>query len=69
MYKQVYDVNGIHIGTFDGEFINDFSGKTILRVDGDEAYTIEVPCKYFGIHEENEILRLDGTILIKAVKI
>ena len=65
MHKQVYDSKGIHIGTFDGEFINDFSGKTILRVDGDEAYTIEVPCKYIGIYEGGDILKLDSSLLFR----
>lgn len=35
--KQAYDFKGRHIGTFDGEFLYDMSGKIALRVDGDEA--------------------------------
>lgn len=65
MHKQAYDVNGSHIGTFDGEFLYNMSGKIELRVDGDEVYTTETPCKYIGVYEGNEARKLDGSVLFR----
>jgi hypothetical protein len=66
MHKQAYDDNGFNIGTFDGEFLYDISGKMKLRVDGDEIYTLEIPCKYIGVYEANEARKLDGSILFRT---
>ncbi|HDZ38300.1 MAG TPA: hypothetical protein ENH62_08455 [Marinobacter sp.] len=66
MSKQAYDANGSHIGTFDGEFLYGMSGKIALRVDGDEVYTTEIPCKYIGVYESNEARRLDGSLLFRT---
>jgi hypothetical protein len=66
MHKQAYDANGSHIGTFDGEFLYNMSGKIALRVDGDEVYTTEIPCKYIGAYENNEVRKLDGSLIFRA---
>lgn len=68
MHKQVYDANGSHIGTFDGEFLYSMSGKVALRVDGDEVYTTKIPCKYIGVYEKNEARKLDGSPLFRTEK-
>lgn len=63
MHKQAYHANGSHIGTFDGEFLYNMSGKITPRVDGDEVYTTDIPYKYIGVYENNEARKLDGAIL------
>jgi len=63
VYKQVYNFEEAHIGTFDGEYIYNLSGETILRIDGDEVYTLEIPTKLIGIVEKNNVIRLDGSLL------
>lgn len=66
MHKQAYDANGGHIGIFDGEFLYNKSGTIALRVDGNEVYTTDIPCKYIGTYEANEAKRLDGTLLFRT---
>lgn len=66
MHKQAYDASGRCIGTFDGEFLYNMSGNMALRVDGDEVYTTEIPCKYIGVYENNEARTLDGSLLFRA---
>lgn len=66
MHKQAYDANGVNIGTFDGEFLYNISGKMTLRVDGDEIYTLEIPCKYIGVYEGSEARKLDGSLLFRT---
>ncbi|WP_147174338.1 hypothetical protein [Pseudomonas sp. SJZ079] len=66
MHKQAYDAKGSHIGTFDGEFLYSMSGKIALRVDGDEVYTTEIPCKCIGVYESNEARKLDGSLLFRT---
>lgn len=66
MHKQVYDQNGKHVGTFDGEYVYDFSGKMFLRVDETEVYNMEMPCKYVGNFEGNQAAKLDGSILFRV---
>lgn len=66
MRKQAYDANGSHIGTFDGEFLYNMSGKIALRVDGDEVYTTDIPCKHIGIYESNEARKPDGALLFRT---
>ncbi|MBT1120206.1 hypothetical protein [Stutzerimonas nitrititolerans] len=66
MHKQAYDASGSRIGTFDGEFLYNMSGNMALRVDGDEVYTTEIPCKYIGVYENNEARTLDGSLLFRA---
>ncbi len=66
MHKQVYDANGNHIGTFDGEFLYNTSGEIALRVDGDEVYTTDILCKYIGVYESNEARKLDGSLLFRT---
>jgi len=68
MHKQAYDANGSHIGTFDGEFLYNMIGKIALRVDGDEVYTTDIPCKYIGLYENSEARKLDGALLFRTEK-
>lgn len=65
MHKQVYDAMGRHTGTFDGECVYDHSSKIVLRVDGDEIYNLEIPCKYVGVFEGNQATGFDGAILFR----
>ncbi len=65
MNKQAYDVNGSHIGTFDGEFFYNKAGIITLRVDSNEIYTTEIPCKYIGVYEDNEARKFDGSLLFR----
>lgn len=60
VHLQAYDSLGQHIGTFDGEYLYDFSGNMLLRVDGDEAYDLKVPCSYVGTFSGNSIRNLSG---------
>jgi hypothetical protein len=62
MNMQIYDKSGVLKGTFDGEYLYDLEGKIFLRVDGDEVYTMDIPCKYVGVFEQNIITQLDGTL-------
>ncbi|GEQ76712.1 hypothetical protein CTTA_3717 [Comamonas testosteroni] len=66
MHKQAYDSNGVHIGTFDGEFLYDRMGRITLRVDSDEVYTVDTPCKYIGVYEDNQAMSIDGSVLFRA---
>ena len=66
MQKQAFDSKGNHIGTFDGEYLYDSSGKMSLRVDEDEVYTTNIPCSYVGTFEENEAVALDGNLLFRV---
>lgn len=59
---QIYDKSGVLKGTFDGEYLYDLEDKMFLRVDGDEVYTMDIPCKYIGVFEQNIITQLDGTL-------
>jgi hypothetical protein len=62
MNMQIYDKSGVLKGTFDGEYLYDLEDKMFLRVDGDEVYTMDIPCKYIGVFEQNIITQLDGTL-------
>jgi len=59
---QIYDNKGLHKGTFYGQYLYDLEGKMFLRVDGDEVYTLDIPCKYVGVFEDNKIKQLDGLL-------
>jgi hypothetical protein len=60
--KSVHDTQGQLIGTFDGEYIYNKSGKHILRIDGDEVYDTSIPCKYVGDFTSEGITDLSGII-------
>ena len=60
-HLQVHTSDGKNIGHFDGEFFYTTPAVN-LRVDGDEVYTLDMPCKYVGTFEENAIKLLDGSI-------
>lgn len=66
MHLQAYDANGSHIGTFDGEFLYNHSGKILLRVDGEEIYTTSIPSNIIGTYNNNEAIKTDGTLLFTA---
>ena len=47
LHLQVFTAAHEHIGHFDGEFF--YTNPPInLRVDGDEVYTREAPCRHVG---------------------
>lgn len=60
-HLQVYTSDDKHIGHFDGELF--YTNPPVeLRVDGDEVYTKEIPCKFVGNLTENRIKLLDGSV-------
>lgn len=65
MSKKVLDFNDNIIGVFDGEYYYDLSGRMILRIDGDEIYTLDIPCTYIGIFEKNEAKTIDGKLIFR----
>ncbi|WP_299263714.1 4-fold beta flower protein [uncultured Psychrosphaera sp.] len=65
MHKQVYDASGKHTGIFDGEYVYNLSGQVVLRVDEDEIYNMEMPCKYVGVFEGVQATDLKGAVLFR----
>ncbi len=65
MHKQVYDASEKHTGTFDGEYVYNLSGQKVLRIDDDEIYNMEMPCKYVGVFEGNQATDLKGAVLFR----
>lgn len=65
-HDQAYDAKGAHIGMFDGEYLYDHKGNMELRVDGEEVYTLDTPCKYIANFENGTATSLDGSILFKV---
>ncbi|MFZ6843696.1 hypothetical protein [Undibacterium sp. RuTC16W] len=61
-HLQVYNAENKHIGHFDGQLFYT-SPKVDLKVDGEEVYTLEMPCKLIGYYKNNSIALLDGTKL------
>lgn len=60
-HLQVFTKTHEHIGHFDGEFF--YTNPPInLRVDGDEVYTRDIPCKFIGTFKNSRIELLDGTV-------
>ncbi len=59
-HLQVYDVNGKHLGHFDGEFFYTFPDIG-LRVDGDEVYKI-LGGAHFGYVEDGKIVDTHGLV-------
>jgi len=66
MHKQAYDSNGKHIGMFDGEYLYNLSGEILLRVDGDEVYSLNIPCSYLGNFNGNEAEKKDGSLIFRV---
>lgn len=60
LHLQVYSSEHQHIGHFDGEFFYTMPAVP-LRVDGQEVYTTELPCKFVGYFIDNKLKMLDGT--------
>ena len=65
--KQVVDGKGSVIGVFDGEFVLNGSGFPIYRIDTNEVYSLNVPCKFLGELEGNSAISLSGQILFTIV--
>lgn len=63
---QAYDAQGNHMGFFDGKYLYDLRYKMLLRVDGDEVYTLEIPTEYIGTFERSVAKRLDGTVIFRV---
>lgn len=55
MKQVISTLSGKTFGTFDGEYIYNKSGAMCYRVDGDEVYNMEIPCKYVGSYENGKI--------------
>ena len=66
MHKQAYDSTAKHIGIFDGEYLYNLSGEMLLRVDGDEVYSLNIPCSYLGNFNGSEAKKPDGSLIFKA---
>lgn len=60
LHLQVYTSWHQHIGHFDGEFFYT-TPQVLLRVNGQEVYTTELPCKFVGYFTGNELKMLDGS--------
>ena len=60
-HLQVFTTAHEHIGHFDGEFFYT-SPQVNLRVDGDEVYTRDIPCKFVGNLRGNRIELLDDSV-------
>lgn len=60
VHLQAYDSSGQHIVTFDGEYLYDFSGNMLLRVDEGEVYDLNIPCNYVGEFSGRSIRNLSG---------
>lgn len=63
MHRQVFDADNVNIGTFDGEYIYSRSGAMLYRIDEDEVYTVDLPCKYIAAYEDHQASLLNGTLL------
>lgn len=63
MKQVVVDGNGSVIGSFDGEFVLNGSGSPIYRIDINEVYSTDIPCKFLGELEGNSAIGLSGQIL------
>lgn len=60
-HLQVFTAENEHIGHFDGEFF--YTSPPInLRVDGDEVYTNEIPCRLVGSFNGRRVELLDGSV-------
>lgn len=61
LHLQVFTAAHKHIGHFDGEFF--YTDPPInLRVDGDEVYTRDIPCKLVGRINSRQIEMQDGSV-------
>lgn len=65
--QKVVNGNGVIIGDFDGEFVINNGGSPIYRIDNDEVYSLDVPCKFLGELEKNTAIDLSGQVLFSIV--
>jgi hypothetical protein len=65
MHKQVYNASGKYTGIFDCHYVYNLLGQIVLRVDIEEAYHMEVPCKYVGVYEDKQATDLSGSTLFR----
>jgi hypothetical protein len=68
MHKQAYDSNGNHFGTFDGEYLYNFSGEMLIRVDGDEVYSLNTPCNCIGNFNGGKAKKTDGSLIFSVAE-
>jgi hypothetical protein len=61
VHLQVYDVQGAHIGHFDGEFFYT-TPKSQLRVDGKEVYSL-TNGSFLGMVDDSNIVDLSGKVI------
>lgn len=66
IHYQAYDQQNNHFGMFDGEFLYNFQGEMLLRVDGSEVYNLEIPCKYVANFDKNVARHFDGSVYFKV---
>ena len=59
-HLQVFTAAREHIGHFDGELF--YTNPPVnLRVDGDEVYARDIPCRFVGHLKGHRIELLDGS--------
>ncbi|EPE2787523.1 MULTISPECIES: hypothetical protein [Serratia] len=60
----VYDHGGDLLGTIIGdEFIRSKANKLLCRIDGEEIYSLDIPCKLLGFMDGLHGKSIDGSIL------
>ncbi|MCP4989225.1 MAG: hypothetical protein GY928_25155 [Colwellia sp.] len=60
--SNIVNSSGVTWGSFDGEYLRNLEGKAIYRVDGDEVYTTDIPCKFIGNFNGSQFIELNGSI-------
>ncbi len=65
--KNIINSSGVISGTFDGEYFYDVNGKMKYRVDNDEVYTLDIPCRLIGHFHGNKFIELNGKIAFTAI--
>ncbi|EAR9310369.1 hypothetical protein FNZ18_09535 [Salmonella enterica subsp. salamae] len=59
----VYDHGGDLLGTIIGdEFIRSTANKLLCRIDVEEIYSIDIPCKLLGFMDGLHGKKIDGSI-------
>ncbi|UXJ03982.1 hypothetical protein N6Y36_02085 [Morganella morganii] len=60
----VYDHGGDLLGTIIGdEFIRTTANKLLFRIDGEEIYSIDIPCKLLNFMARLHGKKIDGPII------
>ncbi|MFK3706151.1 hypothetical protein ACI2JR_14580 [Klebsiella sp. NPDC088457] len=58
----VHDQDGNPLGSIDGDEFIRVQGKPVSRIDDEEIYSLDIPCKLLGYMEGLKGVNLDGSI-------